>query len=45
VRGRHQWRLIVRVDGRNTPRRGEHVNIKPRSGHVHAFPALTGERL
>jgi multiple sugar transport system ATP-binding protein len=38
-------RFIVRVDGRNTPRLGEHVNVKPRTGHVHAFHALTGERL
>jgi multiple sugar transport system ATP-binding protein len=38
-------RFIVRTDGRYTPHLGEHVNVKPRTDHLHAFHAVTGQRL
>jgi multiple sugar transport system ATP-binding protein len=38
-------RFVVRTDGRNTPRMGDTVYVKPRIGHHHAFHAVTGVRI
>jgi multiple sugar transport system ATP-binding protein len=38
-------RFVVRTDGRSTPHMGETVYVKPRSGHHHAFHAVTGVRI
>jgi multiple sugar transport system ATP-binding protein len=38
-------RFVVRTDGRSTPHMGETVYVKPRTGHHHAFHAVTGERI
>ncbi|NYH76933.1 multiple sugar transport system ATP-binding protein [Actinopolyspora biskrensis] len=38
-------RLVVRVDSRTPPRAGERVRVGFRTDEVHAFSALTGERL
>jgi multiple sugar transport system ATP-binding protein len=37
--------FVVRTDGRNTPRMGETVFIRPRIGSHHVFHAVTGQRL
>ncbi|HEX6500704.1 MAG TPA: sn-glycerol-3-phosphate ABC transporter ATP-binding protein UgpC [Micromonosporaceae bacterium] len=38
-------RFVVRTDGRNTPKMGDVVYVKPRTGHHHAFHAVSGERI
>src|SRR2546430_506535 len=38
-------RFVVRTDGRNTPRMGDTVFVKPRTGHHHAFHAVSGVRI
>jgi multiple sugar transport system ATP-binding protein len=38
-------RIVVRTDGRNTPRMGDTVYVKPRGQNNHAFHAVTGQRL
>jgi multiple sugar transport system ATP-binding protein len=38
-------RIVVRTVGRNTPRMGDTVYVKPRIGSHHAFHAATGVRL
>jgi multiple sugar transport system ATP-binding protein len=37
--------IIVRVDGRRPPEKGEMLHIAPREGHVHLFSGETGERI
>jgi len=37
--------LVVRTDGRNVPRMGEMVYVRPREGSQHVFHAETGVRL
>jgi multiple sugar transport system ATP-binding protein len=41
--GEHQ--MIVRVDGRRPPARGEVLHVTPRQGHVHLFDVTSGDRL
>jgi multiple sugar transport system ATP-binding protein len=38
-------RIVVRTDGRNTPRMGDTVYVKPRGLNNHAFHPTTGARL
>jgi multiple sugar transport system ATP-binding protein len=38
-------RFVVRTDGRRTPRMGDTVFVKPRTGHHHAFHAKSGARI
>jgi multiple sugar transport system ATP-binding protein len=38
-------RIVVRTDGRNTPRMADTVHIRPRPGAVHLFHAKTGVRI
>jgi multiple sugar transport system ATP-binding protein len=37
--------IVARVDGRQHPSIGDSVIVSPKSGHVHAFDAESGERL
>jgi multiple sugar transport system ATP-binding protein len=37
--------FIARVDGRTPPKKGETVFLAPKTGHVHAFDATSGQRL
>jgi multiple sugar transport system ATP-binding protein len=37
--------VIVRVDPRNTPAKGETLHFLPRAGETHIFSAVSGERL
>ncbi|AZS71892.1 sugar ABC transporter ATP-binding protein [Streptomyces lydicus] len=37
--------LVVRVDGRRIPRKGDVLHIVPRAGETHVFATSTGERL
>ncbi len=37
--------VIVRVDGRRPPQKGESVRIRPNIDHVHLFDTETGLRL
>lgn len=37
--------FIARVDGRTPPKKGETVYLAPKTGHVHAFDATSGQRL
>jgi multiple sugar transport system ATP-binding protein len=37
--------MVVRVDGRKPPFKGETIYVRPRSGHVHLFDVRTGLRL
>ncbi len=37
--------LVVRIDGKNAPRLGDTVYLKPRAGAQHVFHAATGARL
>ena len=37
--------IILRVDGRRPPRKGDLLHIAPRAGHVHLFSGETGERI
>ncbi|ACQ79046.1 ABC transporter related [Beutenbergia cavernae DSM 12333] len=43
--GAGEAQLIVRVDPRRTPDKGEKVWVKIRAGEQHSFSATTGERL
>jgi len=38
-------KLVVRVDTRNVPRRGDRVALRPVAGSVHVFDAASGERV
>lgn len=37
--------VVMRVDGRKPPRRGEKINIVPEPGHIHLFDTASGQRL
>ncbi|MBO1267586.1 ABC transporter ATP-binding protein [Arthrobacter cavernae] len=37
--------IVARVDGRRPPMKGESINVRPQSGHVHLFDTTTGLRL
>jgi len=37
--------VVVRVDGRNHPNRGEKIFVEPVAKHIHVFDAETGARL
>jgi multiple sugar transport system ATP-binding protein len=37
--------VIVRVDGRRPPAKGDVLHLAPRAGHVHMFAGDTGERI
>jgi multiple sugar transport system ATP-binding protein len=37
--------VIVRVDARNTPAKGETLHFLPKAGETHIFSAVSGERL
>ncbi|MEZ0094644.1 ABC transporter ATP-binding protein [Streptacidiphilus sp. EB129] len=37
--------LVVRVSGRDVPRKGEVLHVVPRTGETHVFSTSTGERL
>ncbi|WP_427004716.1 ABC transporter ATP-binding protein [Pseudarthrobacter sp. H2] len=37
--------IVARVDGRNPPKKGESIWVRPQSGHVHLFDTKTGLRL
>jgi multiple sugar transport system ATP-binding protein len=37
--------VIVRVDARNTPAKGESLHFLPKAGETHIFSAVSGERL
>jgi multiple sugar transport system ATP-binding protein len=37
--------VIVRVDPRNTPAKGETLHYVPKVGELHLFSAVSGERL
>ena len=37
--------VIVRVDARNTPDKGETLHFLPKPGETHIFSTETGERL
>jgi multiple sugar transport system ATP-binding protein len=37
--------IIVRVDGRRPPSKGDVLHLAPRAGHVHMFSGETGERI
>jgi multiple sugar transport system ATP-binding protein len=37
--------VIVRVDGRRPPAKGDVLHLAPRAGHVHLFAGDTGERI
>jgi multiple sugar transport system ATP-binding protein len=37
--------FIARVDGRNVPRKGDHVFVYPNKDHLHVFNQDTGERI
>ncbi len=37
--------VIVRVDARNTPAKGETMHFLPKSGETHLFSTVSGERL
>lgn len=43
--GAGEAQIIVRVDPRNPPRKGDTVWVAIRAGELHAFAASTGERL
>jgi multiple sugar transport system ATP-binding protein len=38
-------KLVARVDGRQVPRRGDRVLLRPRPGEIHVFDGESGERL
>ncbi|MGY2129755.1 ABC transporter ATP-binding protein [Blastococcus sp. SYSU DS0617] len=40
-----QHDITARVDGRRPPAPGEHLLVRPRSGHVHLFDLRSGNRL
>ncbi|MCW4466664.1 sn-glycerol-3-phosphate ABC transporter ATP-binding protein UgpC [Glutamicibacter sp. MNS18] len=37
--------IVMRVDGRKPPMRGETLNVVPEPGHVHLFDTASGQRL
>ncbi|WP_269939987.1 ABC transporter ATP-binding protein [Arthrobacter sp. HY1533] len=37
--------MVVRVDGRRPPMKGDTIHVRPQSGHVHLFDATSGARL
>ena len=37
--------MVVRVDGRRPPMKGDTIHVRPQIGHVHLFDATTGARL
>jgi multiple sugar transport system ATP-binding protein len=37
--------VIVRVDARNTPAKGESLHLLPKAGETHIFSSTTGERI
>jgi multiple sugar transport system ATP-binding protein len=37
--------VVVRVDGRNHPNRGEKIFVEPVAKHIHVFDTASGERL
>ena len=37
--------MVVRVDGRRPPMKGDHVFVRPEQGHVHLFDTTNGLRL
>ena len=37
--------MVVRVDGRRPPMKGDTLYVRPQQGHVHLFDAANGERL
>jgi multiple sugar transport system ATP-binding protein len=43
--GEDEHPIIVRVDGRRPPSRGEAFHVTPREGHVHLFDVGSGDRL
>jgi multiple sugar transport system ATP-binding protein len=45
LEGETDERIVVRVPGRNTPKMGDKVYVRPRIGSHHAFHAVTGVRL
>ena len=37
--------MVVRVDGRRPPMKGDTIHVRPQVGHVHLFDATSGARL
>ncbi|MBW3083836.1 Diacetylchitobiose uptake system ATP-binding protein MsiK [Austwickia sp. TVS 96-490-7B] len=37
--------IVVRVDGRTPPAKGDRIHLQPKAGHVHYFDMTTGARL
>ena len=37
--------IVVRVDGRRPPMKGDTLHVRPQKGHVHLFDTSNGERL
>ncbi|KAD3514847.1 ABC transporter ATP-binding protein [Arthrobacter yangruifuii] len=37
--------MVVRVDGRRPPLKGDTLHVRPQKGHVHLFDTSSGERL
>ncbi|UWX97586.1 sn-glycerol-3-phosphate ABC transporter ATP-binding protein UgpC [Arthrobacter zhaoxinii] len=37
--------MVVRVDGRRPPLKGDTLHVRPQQGHVHLFDTANGERL
>lgn len=37
--------MVVRVDGRRPPMKGDSIHVRPQVGHVHLFDATSGARL
>lgn len=37
--------IVVRVDGRRPPLKGDTIHVRPQAGHVHLFDATSGARL
>ena len=36
--------MVVRVDGRRPPMKGDTIHVRPQVGHVHLFDATSGAR-
>ncbi|WP_411732622.1 ABC transporter ATP-binding protein [Paeniglutamicibacter sp.] len=43
--GGTEYQMVVRVDGRKPPFKGETIHVAPKIGHVHLFDTASGERL
>ncbi len=43
--GGTEYQMVVRVDGRKPPFKGETIHVLPKVGHVHLFDTDSGERL